>query len=159
MTSEDKCAAAYCVMFIGLAAQTSILGPTMLGISQTYGEGPEAAASLFNSTNTTHVGGAVALSESLMGRGIGYFLGTVFIGSAFDRWPQKSHVVLFCCCMACSLSTALIPLHVWERWIVPRRFECWNWSVAVTVCIVVSRHCCRHGRLGRQCAVDKTFCF
>ena len=113
MTPEDKCAAAYCVMFIGLAAQTSILGPTMLGISQTYGEGPEAAASLFNSTNTTHVGGAVALSESLMGRGIGYFLGTVFIGSAFDRWPQKSHVVLFCCCMACSLSTALIPLYTY----------------------------------------------
>jgi fucose permease len=116
MKQEDYCAVAYCIIFVGLASQTSILGATLLPLSEIYGEGITATANFNNRTvttsrSTTAVGGAVALSESLMGRGIGYFLGTISIGTTFDKFPQQSHNILFISSFFVSLSTFLIPLY------------------------------------------------
>ena len=55
------------------------------------------------------------MSESLMGRGIGYFLGTVSIGTTFDRFPKQAHVILFLSSFFVSLSTLLIPLYTFAN--------------------------------------------
>ena len=111
---EAYCTAAYCSIFVGLSMQTSLLGPTLGGLAVSYGEVVEASAG--SAANHTTTGGAFALSESLMGRGIGYYIGTMFIGVVFDRFATHAHVLFFMCCCMCCVGTAFIPLYpLWSK--------------------------------------------
>jgi fucose permease len=93
---EHGCLSAYCLIFVGLAAQTSILGATLDGLAVLYGETDD---------------GATALSESMMGRGAGYLLGTVGTGLLYDKYPAKAHLLLFLSLLILAIATALIPLY------------------------------------------------
>ena len=93
---ERGCLVVYCLIFVGLAAQTSILGATLTGLAELYGETDD---------------GATALSESMMGRGAGYLLGTFTTGFAFDKYPTKTHILLFLSIVMLGAATALVPIY------------------------------------------------
>ena len=92
---EHGCLAAYCLIFVGLAAQVCILGATLDGLAELYGEAE----------------GATALSESMIGRGVGFLLGTFATGFAYDKWPEHAHLLFFACILGLAAATALIPLY------------------------------------------------
>ena len=93
---ENGCLAVYCLIFVGLALQTSLLGATLEGLSVLYRE---------------EKNGATSLSESIMGKGAGYLVGTFITGFIFDAYAKKAHVILFAFAILLSVSTALIPVY------------------------------------------------
>ena len=107
---ESTCTFVYFLCFVGLASQTSILGVTLSGLSISYGETLIPSNNTY--TNQTIIGDATALSESLMGRGIGYYIGTMSIGFLFDRFANKAHVLFFLCCLTHCILTTMIPIYV-----------------------------------------------
>ena len=96
MTAKDNTRAtafAYCLIFVGLGAQTTLLGPTLSSLAKIYQEDD-----------------ATDLSEALLGRGIGSVIGTIVTGKALDGTARRSHFVILLSSILSSAFCALTPL-------------------------------------------------
>ena len=86
------CTACYCVSFIGLGMASSLLGPTL----------PPLADRLW-------LDGPTKLGPMFIARGVGYFVGTLVMGTLTDRYRTKSHWMLGGCSIVFGVATAAVP--------------------------------------------------
>lgn len=94
ITKRQKllCTLTYCVAFVGLAMTSESIGPSL----------PSLAKRL-------HLTSTALASPALIGRGLGYSIGTLAMGAYIERFQRYSHAMLSVCAILMALCNVLVP--------------------------------------------------
>jgi fucose permease len=84
---------AYCAAFVGLGMTSESLGPCLPSLATLYNQ--DAAADL---------------APVLIGRGVGYSLGTLLAGVSVERWPSRAHYIMTASAVSMGILNRFIPL-------------------------------------------------
>jgi hypothetical protein len=84
---------AYCASFVGLGMLSEALGPCLPGLSERFG-----------------LNSAADLSPVLVGRGVGYSVGTLGMGKLIEIWPTRGNVMLSAAALAMAALNVFVPL-------------------------------------------------
>ena len=95
ITRQQKllCTVAYCGAFVGLAMTSESIGPSL----------PSLAKRL-------HLTSTALTSPALIGRGLGYSIGTLAMGAYIERFQRNAHATLSACAILMALCNVCVPL-------------------------------------------------